>query len=301
MMSETLVKLSNDLAAAVERVAAGTVTVDARRRYPATGIIWSENGLVVTAHHVVQQEKKITIGLPGGERIPAELVGRDPTTDLALLKAQSGGLTPAARAMVSPESLKVGNMVVALGRPGTDIQATLGIVSALSAKWRSPTGSRLEYYLQPDIVMYPGFSGGPLATAGGDVVGLNTSALMRGVSLAIPVNTIERVTAALLKDGHIKRGYLGVSTQAVKLPAGLKEQLSQETGLLLIGVEADSPAEQGGLLLGDTIVTVNDSAVRQHDDLLAQLSGDLVGRPITVQIIRGGQLTTVDVTVGERE
>jgi S1-C subfamily serine protease len=298
-MSNVLINLSNELAATVESVGPGLVRVEGRRRMPATGIVWSADGVIVTAHHVVQKENGFKIGLPSGDTVSAELVGRDPSTDLAVLRAEATGLTPAPRAAITADSLNVGHLVLALGRPGRTVQATMGIVSALSDEWRTPAGGKMDYYVQTDVVMYPGFSGGPLVNASGEIVGLNTSALLRGVSLTVPVNTIERVVETLLAHGHIKRGYLGVSTQPVRLPAKFAEDLHQETGLLLISVEVDSPADQAGLLLGDTIVTLAGSPVRQHDDLLSALSGDRVGQAVALQIIRGGQLTEVSVTVGE--
>jgi S1-C subfamily serine protease len=132
------------------------------------------------------------------------------------------------------------------------------------------------------------------------VVGLNTSALLRGVSLSVPAPSVSRVVEALLTHGRIKRGYLGISTQPVRLPAALREQLHQETGLLLASVETDSPAEKGGLLLGDTIVALASSPIRHHDDLLALLSGDRVGSDVSIQVLRGGQLMDVTVVIGER-
>ncbi len=298
-MSNTLVTLSNEMGQLVQQAGPGIVRVEGRRRMPASGIVWSDDGLIVTAHHVVQRDQKITIGLADGETTRAELVGRDPTTDLALLRAE-GGLTAAPRATITADTLAVGNLVLALARPGLSVQATLGVVSALAENWRAPTGARFDYYLQTDVLMYPGFSGGPLVNAAGQVIGLNSSAMLRGASMAVPVNTIERVVSSLLAHGHIKRGYLGISTQPVRLPAALAEQLGQETGLLLVSVEPDSPAESGGLLLGDTIVSVAGETVRQHDDLMAQLSGDRIGSEIAISIIRGGQLAEVSAMVGER-
>jgi S1-C subfamily serine protease len=249
---------------------------------------------------VVQRDRKITIGLPDGGTTVAQLIGRDPSTDLAVLRTEASGLMPVTRTSVDDHSLKVGHLVLAIGRPGRSVQATLGIVSALTKEWRTPAGGRLDYYVQTDVVMYPGFSGGPLVNASGQIVGLNTSALLRGVSLSVPVNTTESVVSTILAHGHIKRGYLGVSTQPVRLPVRVKEQLDQDTGLLLVAVEPESPAEAGGLLLGDTIVGINDSAVRQHDDLLVQLGGDRIGQKVEIKLIRGGELTVVTVKVGER-
>ena len=297
-MAELLAQLSDSLAGTVEAAGPGVVRVEGRRRLPATGIVWSAEGVIVTANHVVKRDEKITIGLADGERTTAKVAGRDPSTDLAVLKADISDLAPAERAA---GDLHVGHLVLALGRPGHTVQATLGIVSALGDSWRTRMGGQIDRYLQTDVVMYPGFSGGPLVGAGGQVIGLNTSALARGVSLTVPLATVERVANTLLAHGRMQRGYLGVSTQPARLPAAIKEEAGQETGLLIVNVETDSPADKSGLVLGDTIIGLSGSAVRQHDDLLALLTGDVVGQKTPVQIVRGGELRTVNVTVGQRQ
>lgn len=297
-MAEVLRNLSDDLASTVEAAAPGVVRVAARRRLPASGIVWSADGVIVTAHHVAERDENIEIGLADGQTVSATLVGRDPTTDLAVIRAQATGLAPAN--LTGPDSLRVGHLVLGLGRPGRSVQATLGIVSALGEGWRTPAGGRVEPYLQTDLVMYPGFSGGPLVDASGQVLGLNTSALLRGISLAVPTPTLRGVVETLLAHGRVKRGYLGVGAQPVRLPANLEGQLGQETGLLLVSVEPDGPAGQGGLMLGDTIVALDGQPVGQMDDLLALLSSDRVGTAVPVRIIRGGQVQDVTVTIGER-
>jgi S1-C subfamily serine protease len=296
-MAKVLRNLSDALAATVEATGPAVVRVEGRRRLPASGIVWSADGIIVTAHHVVQRDENIGVGLPNGQAVPATLVGRDPTTDLAVLRAQTEGLTPPA--WTDLESLQVGHLVLALGRPGQTVQATLGIVSALGDSWRTPAGGRLDRYLQTDVVMYPGFSGGPLVDAAGQVLGLNTSALLRGISLTVPAPTLRQVVETLLAHGRVRRGYLGVGAQPVRLPAALKQQLGQETGVLLVSVESGSPAEQGGLLLGDTIVSLDGQPVRHMDDLLALLSGDRVGAAVPVRIVRGGQVQELTVVIGE--
>lgn len=298
-MAKVLKNVSDGLAATAEAAGSHVVRVEARRRLPASGIIWSDDGVIVTAHHIVERGENIGVGLPDGQTATATLVGRDPTTDLAVLHTQATGLTPATWA--SPDDLRVGHLVLALGRPGKTVQATLGIVSALSeGNWRSPAGGELDRYLQTDVVMYPGFSGGPLVDVTGQVIGLNTSALLRGVSLTVPAPTVRRVVETLMAHGRVRRGYLGIGAQPVRLPASLAEHLGQETGLLLVSVEPASPAEQGGLLLGDTIVTLDEQPVRHLDDLLGLLSGDRVGKSVPVRILRGGQLQQMQVVVGER-
>src|SRR4051794_18910444 len=172
-MAEVLQCLSNALADTVEKAGAGVVRIEARRRLPATGIVWSNDGVIVTANHVVERDDNITVGLPNGETASATLVGRDPSTDLAVLRVQGANLTAIGQA--NPDSLRVGHLVLALGRPGNKVLSTLGIVSAIGEGWRTRGGGELDSYLQTDVVMYPGFSGGPLVDASGQVIGLNTS------------------------------------------------------------------------------------------------------------------------------
>lgn len=297
-MSETLEAVSNDMAALVAEAGASIVRVDGRRRLPATGIVWAD-GVVVTAHHVLTRDEEISVGLPTGDTVPAILAGRDPSTDVAVLRADLKGTAPAQWA--NPADLSVGHLVIAAGRPGYSVQAALGVVSALGESWRTPPGGLIDRYVQSDVVMYPGFSGGPLLTMSGAFAGLNTSALLRGMSMAVPAPTLTRVVGALLEHGHIKQGYLGVSAQPARLPDALADELGQDTGLLLAGIEPGGPADKGGLVLGDVIVALDGESVRTLDDLLASLTGDRAGKSVPVSVVRGGTLQTVDMTVGERD
>jgi S1-C subfamily serine protease len=299
-MSEVLQHVSTALAETVEAASASVVRVEARRRLAATGIVWSPDGTVVTAHHVVEHDEPISVGLPDGQTVAATLIGRDPTTDLAVLRAQTTGLTPPGWAESEGDSPRVGHLALALGRPGHTVQATLGIVSVFGDSWRTPGGGLIDRYLQTDVVMYPGFSGGPLVNASGQVVGLNTSALLRNISLTVPVPTLRRVISMLLTHGRVRRGFIGVSIQPVRLPAGLAQQLGQETGLLLVAVEPQGPAEKGGLLLGDTLVALDNTPVRQHDDLLALMTPERIDTEVPIRIIRSGQLQDMRIIVGER-
>lgn len=297
-MSNTLAEFSNDLANLVEQAGASVVRVEARRRMPASGIVWSADGYIITAHHVVQRDENIQVGLPTGETVAAILIGRDPSTDIAVLKAEASGLTPLVE--VDKDKRGVGHLALALGRPGQSVQATLGVISALGGDWRTPHGGQVERYLQTDVVMYPGFSGGPLVSAGGQLIGLNSSALLPGHSIAIPVPTLACVAETLLAHGRMRRGYLGVSTQRVRLPEALAASLGQKRGLLVISVESGGAAEQAGLMLGDTIITFNAVSIQRHEDLVAQLAGDVVGQAVPVQIVRGGQVQEISVVVTER-
>ncbi|MCL4875576.1 MAG: trypsin-like peptidase domain-containing protein [Anaerolineae bacterium] len=293
-----LEQLSQELAATVETVGESTVRVEGRRRLPATGVLWNGDGVIVTSHHVVERKDNIHVGLPNGETVDAQLVGRDPSTDLAVLRVNASGLQAANWA--SADEVKVGHLVLALGRPGENMQATLGVISAIEGRWRTRAGGDMDTYLQTDVVMYPGFSGGPLVGADNKVIGINSSALARGASITIPAATVDRVVRVLLEHGQVQRGYLGVGTQPVRLPTANAEKLGQETGLLVVSVEPDSPADQGGLLIGDILVHFSGEKLSDVDTLLALLSGDTVGKSIPVKIVRGGQVQDIKVTVGIR-
>ena len=297
-MAEVLSKLSDDLAEVVETAGRSVVRVEARRRLPASGIVWSQDGLVVTANHVVERDDEIIIGTPDGESVKGSLVGRDPTTDIAVIRAEGAGLTSPDRD--GTEGLKVGHIVLALGRPGKSVLATMGIVSALGDSWRTGAGGRIDSYLQTDVVMYPGFSGGPLVDATGRGLGLTTSALTRGSSIAVPVSTLRSVVETLAEHGKIRRGYLGIGAQPVRLSNGVAKKLDQETGLLLVSVEPDGPAEQAGLAIGDTVVGFGGTRVRELDGLLSALSGDRIGDSAAVKIVRGGEIQELTAAVGER-
>jgi len=294
--------MSEALAQVVGAAGPAIVRVEARRHTPASGILWSADGLIVTANHVLRRDDNITVGLADGQTAAATLVGRDPTTDLAVIQLtgeHAGAVTPLTTA--ADAELGVGHFVLALGRPGRTVQATFGIVSALGDSWRTPMGGQIDRYLQTDVVMYPGFSGGPLVGANGRLLGLNTSGLGQGVSLAIPAATVNRVVDALRSHGRVRRGYLGVSTQRVRLPEAVAAEAGQKTGLLVVSVETGSPAEEGGLTLGDTLLALGDRAIVSHEDLLAALSGEVVGQKEVVRVLRGGQTQELTIKIGERE
>jgi S1-C subfamily serine protease len=198
----------------------------------------------------------------------------------------------------------VGQLALALGRPTQEgIQASLGIVSAIGGPVRTGRGGLLDRYLRTDAIPYPGFSGGPLVDTAGRVIGVNTSGLARGASLAIPVALAWQVAETLVKHGRVRRGFLGVRSQPVTIPSAQQKSLGrdQSSGLLLVGVEENSPAESSGLLVGDIIVSIGGQTITDADQLLASLVGDVVGKPVPVQVLRGGQATVIQVTIGERK
>lgn len=298
-MSNPLTDFSNGLTASVEKGGAGTILVDARKRYPASGIAYAED-LILTADHVVTREENIKVTLPDGRSLNATLAGRDPGSDLALLRLSEKALTPAK----TSNDIKVGQLVLALGRPnGRGVQASWGIVTAISGPARTHRGGLLDEFIQTETTPYPGFSGGPLINTEGEVLGLNTSGLTPGSSLTIPVKVAWRIAEALAKHGTVKRGYLGVRTQPVEIPEASRKALKREqaTGLLVMWLEENGPAEKGGLLVGDILVAVNGHSVSDPDDLFAVLDSDTVGKSVPVQVLRGGKPETVNVTAGERK
>ena len=296
-MSNILVELSNSMAAATEKAAASTVSVNARRRMPASGIVYAPD-LVLTADHVIEHEDGITILLANGTETAAKLAGRDPGSDLALLRLEKERTTPAEAAMQA----SIGQLVLALGRPSPEgIEASLGVVSAIGGPVRTPHGS-LDKYIRTDATPYPGFSGGPLVDAEGKVVGVNTSGFGRGVTLTIPADYAWKVAEQLARSGSVKRGYLGVRSEAVELTEAVQKALNraQASGLLLVSVERKSPAEAGKLIVGDILVGINGQPVPDHDALFAHLTGEAVGKSIPMQILRGGELQTFPVEIGAR-
>ncbi len=292
-------EFSEGLSAAVEKAGASTITVDARKRYPASGIAYAED-LVLTADHVVTREDNIKILLPDGKSLAATIAGRDPGSDLAVLRLAEKGLTAAK----TSDDVKVGQLVLALGRPNSEgMQASWGIVTSISGPTRTFRGGMLDEYIRTETTPYPGFSGGPLVNAEGEVLGLNTSGLTRGSSLTIPVKVAWRVAESLAAHGSVKRGYLGVRTQPVEVPEAARQALKreQEQGLLVLWLEEGGPAEKGGLLVGDILVAISGQPVGDPDDLFSALNSDTVGKSIAVEVLRGGRPETVNVTVGERK
>ncbi len=293
-MANELQAYSDQMAAAVEKAGRSIVSVDARNHVPGSGIVWSADGEILTADHIVQRDENINITLPDGSTHTATIVGRDPGSDLVLLKVSATGLTPAEW----NDGAKVGNLALAVGRPG-DLQASLGIVSAVGGPVRGRR-RQLEAYIQTDVIMYPGFSGGPLVDASGRVLGLNSSALGRDASVALPLSAVKPVVEALKTHGHVKRGFLGVHTQPVRLAANLAESLKQETGLMVIGTESDGPAAKGGLMQGDVLVGLGETTISDIDDLQSALAPNTVGKTLKAKIVRGGEVKELNLTVGER-
>jgi S1-C subfamily serine protease len=295
-----LAGISDELANAVELAGKSIVAVRARRHVAAGGVVWAP-GVVVTADHIIENEEDIKVMLAGGQEVKATLAGRDPGTDLAVLRIENKDLTAAT--IAESASLRVGQLALAVARPGGQgLAASIGIVSAIGGSWRTWRGGTLDSLIRTDLTLYPGFSGGPLVDVSGRVVGINTSGLSRGHSLTIPTETIKRVSDALLARGHISRGYLGVGLQPVQLPSdlGTRLGLTQTSGLMLVTVDGDGPAAKGGFLLGDILVSLNEKTVDDTSQVQSLLDPESVGKILAAKLIRGGEFQTLSITVGER-
>jgi S1-C subfamily serine protease len=298
-MTALLESLSNELATAVEVGGRAVVAIHARRRIPASGVHWRA-GVIVATNHTIQRDDNITVTLPDGTTAAVTLAGRDPSTDLAVLRLAGQSLAT-AQLRLDP-SPSVGEFVIALGRPGPRLTASWGVVSNVAGAWRTWHGAEIDSLLRLDVSIYDGFSGGPLIDAAGRVLGINTSGLARGTPVTIPVATVERTVGELLERGTIRRAYLGIGTQPVRVPQSLARrlELKNTVGLLIASVEPGGPADRDGMLLGDVLLALDGAAVSDPTDVLAKLGGDRVGRPIAARLIRGGEVKTLHVTPGER-
>ena len=300
-----LSQFSDQLASVVEQAARSIVTVAARPRQTATGIIWraETETIILTADHVIEREDEINVTLPDKREVKAQLIGRDPSTDLAALRLTDVDLSTENVPAETSENLRVGHLVLAIGRPASDgPRVSFGAVSSIDGPRRSWQGNEIEGVIYPDVTLYPGFSGGPLVDLSGRVVGLNSSQLTRLNSSALPVATLRRVANALVKHGRVQRGYLGVGTQQAPLPAALAQKVgsTQQAALLIITVEPGSPAEQAGLMMGDLLVSLGSQPTTDGATLRAQLGAERLGQMIPAKILRGGEPRDITITVAER-
>jgi S1-C subfamily serine protease len=307
--SSTLLALSNNLADTVERVGASVVAVNGRtshgrrgwlrRNSSSSGIHWRP-GIIVTSDETIKREEEITVTLPDGRTVPVTILGRDASTDVAVLKLENIEF-PVAE-IGDAATLKVGHLALALGR-GTEngVSASMGVVSAIGDAWRSMSGGSIDRFVRLDLTLYPGFSGGPMVDAAGKVAGMNTSG-PRNMALTIPASTVNRVVNQLLSKGRIARGYLGLGMQPVRLPDTLKSALSLASngGVIVINVEPNGPADKAGVLIGDVLVAIDGNPVSDTENVQGMLGTETVGKSLKVQLIRGGAPLEVILTVGER-
>jgi len=293
---QTLLTLSNDLATAVERAAGSVVAVHARPRLPSSGVHWRP-GVVVTAAHTVRVEEGIRVTWADGRAAPARLVGRDAGTDLAVLRTGEADW-PVAE-VVDGAELKVGNLVLAVGHGP---RASWGVVSAVGGAWPMWRGGEVDQFLRVDLVLYPGFSGGPLVEATGKVAGLLTSGLSRQLELAVPASTVSRVVDELLATGRVSRGYVGLGLQPVALPETLRGLAPEGHGhgVMVMSIEPDGPAARAGMMLGDVLVTMAGTPLRDPGDVRSIIAGRRAGTVVAASLLRAGAPLELSITLGER-
>jgi S1-C subfamily serine protease len=299
MSTSVLETISNEFAAAVETVGPSVVAIYARRWMPGSGVVWQQ-GLVVTADHNIRREEDITIVGADGKTTKAELVGRDPSTDLAILKlAPAFAVAPVDQTA----SLKLGNFVLALGRSrSANVVASAGIIGAVGGEWRTWRGGRLDQHIRLDLNLYPGFSGGPLVSAQAKVVGINSRGLGRGRPVVIPVTNVNRVVDELLKHGHIARPYLGLAMQPVAIPESLRGKVASAgtSALLVVHVEPGGPAEKAGALLGDLVTELQGKPVEDTEQIQELLHTSKLGDQVKVAALRAGAPVQLEITLGDR-
>ena len=301
MATSVMETLSQDLAAAAETVGRSVVAIYGRRWMPSSGIQWRK-GVIVTAHHTIRRDEDLTIGLEGGKSTKATLAGRDPSTDLAILKISGDAALPLPQ-FADSTPIKLGHLVLALGRArGSNLVASAGIVGGLSGEWQPRRGGRVDQHIRLDLELYPGFSGGPLVNAQGRVVGINTRGLARGRGVTIPVATVNRVVDELLEKGHISRPYLGLAMQPVAVPESLRTHLSSSANaaLLVVHVEPQGPAGKAGFLIGDLVTEIQGKSIEDTDDVQDLLASAKVGDSVSVTVLRGGAPVKLSVRLEDR-
>lgn len=295
-----LALISEQISRMIERIGESIVEIHGRERIPSTGLHLGD-GYIVTASHTIKRAQDITVRFGKDTNTSVELIGRDPATDLAVLKLSVSGLSTAE--IGDTTGLKAGHIVVAAGFGyGKSPNGSLGIITAVDGAWRTWRGGRIDQLIHSDVTFYPGFSGGPLLNSSGQVLGINTSGLWRNQVITVPVSTVNRVVAELKKKGRIAKGYLGVAMYPLRLPRPIQEQfkLPEGSGLIVLNVEPQSPANQAGLMIGDVLVKLNDTALNSMEDMQAVLEPESVGKTVKLSIIRGGAPIDLSIVVGER-
>src|ERR1700720_1081690 len=300
-MSKELIELSNDLAQATDRAAASVVAVHTERRGSSSGIVW-RSGVIVTSDHALRRDEDIQVTLPDGRVAPATLAGRDPSTDIAVLKCADAN--SAAPEFGDPATLKPGSLTLVVGRTrASGPVAALGVVSLVTLERRTWTGASLTPYIRLDVGLQPTAVGGAVVDAQGHIVGMATPRFARFGAIAIPAPAVDRVIDTLLKKGHIPQGYLGVGLQPVRLPDALRQSLqrSEKTAAIVLEVEPESPAHKAGLVIGDILIALAGHPVARLEDVHTQLHGEAIGKPLALKFVRGGTSQEVNIVVSERQ
>lgn len=288
-------QLSNEVADAVDRVAGSVVQVRSRRWRPAAGLVFSADRVLVS-DHAIEHEEDLAVRVDG-RSASATLAGRDPSTDLAVLEVPGLDARPITP---SDAPARVGQMAVAVGRSWSGgVVAGLGVISSIGGPWRTGRGPAVEQVLRTDITPYPGFTGGALIAPDGSLIGIGMGILLRSLNLVIPGHIAWRVAEMLARHGRVRRAFLGVGGQPVQLPESQRTG-GHDRGILVVSTSDASPAYRDGLMVGDVLVSFNGQTVEDPETLLSLLTGDLIDRAVPVEVLRGGSLRTLDVTLTER-
>ena len=298
-MTNSLVALSEHLASTVQAAGQSTVAIHARPRFDSSGVHWSP-GIVVTADHTIQRDEEIHVTNSSGSVLKAELVGRDPGTDLAVLRV--AGLDSPVATRATTAILQPGSLILAVGRFKGSASASFGIISSVSGPSQSSRGGRLDQVVRLDVALHPAASGGAVINASGELIGIATPALSRASVFAIPLSTVERVSEKLLKHGRIPSGYLGVGFQGIAVPEQLKTKLklTASTALIAVSVDPHAPAGQAGMMIGDVLLELGGRAIERPENVQEVLDADSIGKKLPARILRGGDAMELQITVGER-
>jgi S1-C subfamily serine protease len=294
----------------VERLSPAVVRIDVRqgddprRAGSGSGVIVAPDGLVLTNSHVVGGASRVMVATADGSRLVARVVGDDPDSDLALVRVDHGGSLPSA-SLGDSKQLKRGQLVIAIGNPlGFESTVTTGVVSALGRSLRASTGRLIDDLIQTDAALNPGNSGGPLVSSHGEVVGINTAIIMgaQGICFAIGSNTAKFVLGELVRHGRVRRAYIGIAAAQTGLPRRIRNEagVTQESAVIVAGVEPSSPAARAGIDTGDIILTLDKNPVTGADDLIRLMTGDMIGRELNVYTLRDGQRRDVTLVPAER-
>jgi S1-C subfamily serine protease len=293
--------LSNQFVEVAEKTGQSVVAVHGGRRVSGSGIMWRA-GVVVTASHMVRRTEDVEVTFADKSRGKATFVGRDPGTDLAVLRLDNAGAATPAQ-LSNGTKARVGQLVLAIGRSTLgDLAASAGIVARMGAAWQTWRGGRIDSLLRPDVTLYPGQSGSALVDSRGNVLGINTTVLARASTITVPTVTVERVINEILEHGGVFRAYLGLAMQPVELPAeqASKLRIQRDAALMIMQVEPASPSAGAGMTLGDLIIGINGQPVSGIDDVQHVLLSARRGDSVELEYARGGQVATVKVKLAER-
>lgn len=299
-MPSSLASFSEQLATLTAQAAESIVAIHARPRFNSSGVHWSP-GVIVTAEHTLRHDDEIAVTAPDGSKHQAELAGRDPGTDLAVLRVKDLAIPVAPKSTETKH--RAGSLVLAVGRNLESPNSALGVISNVTGTSQTWRGGKLDQVIRLDLTLHPAAAGGAVIDVEGNLIGIATDALSRVSVFAVPLTTVERVTSSILAHGKIRRGYLGAGLQPIVIPEHLKSSLGLTTsrGLMAVSVDEEAPAGKAGMLIGDVLLELDGNKTDQPMQVRTILAADSVGKTLTARLLRGGQLVSLDITIAERK